>query len=295
MPAPSRLVAWARLVRAPNCLTAVADVLAGAALAGAATGIEPSLGRLALAAVVSPLLYGAGCMLNDWADLPKDRLDKPGRPLPAGQVAPAAALLATALSITAGLGLATLAGPPALGVAIVIVAAVLAYDLGAKRAPLPGLGLLVVARSMNLALGAVAWAGGWPTGGSWLIAATCLGIYVAGLTGMSLFEERKPGRGAVLLVGLVAPGAVAAAWWWLAWGWWPAIPAAVAVATLAWTLLRAARTPSAERFGGYVRAAVLGVPLFDASFALGGGAWFSALLIIGLAVGARLLARRIAT
>lgn len=291
---PPAWLAWARLVRAPNCLTAVADVLAGAALAGVGT-VEPSLGRLALAALVSPLLYGAGCVLNDWADLPKDRLDKPQRPLPAGHVAPASALLATALLITAALGLATAAGPPTLGVAIVIVVAILAYDLGGKRAPIPGLLLLVVARSMNVALGAVALAGDWATGSAWLLAALCMGVYVAGLTGMSLFEERKPGRGTTLLVGLVAPAAVGAAVWWLALPWWAAIPGAFAIVSVGWALLRVVRTPEPARFSGYVRAAVLGVPLLDASFALGGGAWVSGSLIIALAVGARFLARRIAT
>lgn len=306
-----RALGWARLLRLPNCLTSTADVLAGAAAASVAygtvtpeaiAGTQPPApgpefqpGVLLLAALASPLLYGAGCVLNDWADLPKDRIDKPERPLPSGAVSPTGALLGTGLLLSAALGLGTLAGAPVLLVLLGVTVAVLAYDLGLKTKPLPGLAMLVAARFGNLLLGAVAYAGGLPLDPWFWLAPAGLGLYVAGLSGVSLFEERKPGRFSVLVVGLVAPAVVVTLAGMARHLWWAAVPAAWAAATLGWALVRALKEPSPKHCGLYVRAAVLGVPLLDAVIAFGAGAWGYGLVILALAVAARLLARRIAT
>lgn len=310
LPAPLWL-AWARLLRLPNCCTSVADVLAGAAAASVAYG---TLGPDALAGVKAPapgtalhpgimiaacgasaLIYGAGCVLNDWADLPKDRIDQPDRPLPSGAVGPTAALLGTGVLLSGALGLATLAGTPVLLVAIAITLSVLAYDLGLKRKPLPGMGMLVGARVGNVLLGAVALSGGLPLDWWFWLAPAGLGLYVAGLTGISLFEDNNPGRFQVAVVGLLAPAVVVVLAGMARHPVWAAIPAAWCVATLAWALVRALKAPTTKHCGLYVRAAVLGVPLLDAVVAFGAGAWGYGFIILGLAVAARLLARTIAT
>lgn len=310
-PRPSWLLGWARLLRLPNCLTSVADVLAGAAAASVAygtvtpeaiAGMEPPApaaefqpGILLLALFASPLLYGAGCVLNDWADLPKDRIDKPERPLPSGVVSPTGALFGTALLLTAALGLGTVAGTPVLLVLIGMTFAVLAYDLGLKRFPLPGLAMLVGARFGNVLLGAVAYAGGLPLDAWFWIAPIGLGVYIAGLSGISIFEDRNPGRFTILVVGLIAPAVVVTLAGLSRHPWLAAGPAALAAATMGWALVRALKDPTPKHCGLYVRAAVLGVPLYDAVIAFGANAWGYGLVILGLAAGARLLARRIAT
>jgi len=309
-PVPAWL-GWARLLRLPNCCTSVADVLAGAAAASVAygtvdpesvAGLKPPAAAaefqpttLLLAAGASALLYGAGCVLNDWADLPKDRIDKPERPLPSGVVSPMAAMIGTGLLLSAALGLGTLAGAPVLLVLIGVTVAVLLYDFGLKTQALPGLAMLVAARFGNCLLGAVAYAGGLPLDPWFWIAPASLGLYVAGLTGVSLFEDRSPGRFSVLGVGLIAPAVVVTLAGLARHPLWAAPVALWAVATLAWALMRALKEPTPKHCGLYVRAAVLGVPLLDAVIAFGAGAWGYGLIILGLAVCARLLARTIAT
>ena len=108
-------------------------------------------------------------------------------------------------------------------------------------------------------------------------------------------EDRAVGRLRTLAVGLLAPATVVAVVGLSRQWWWAVLPAAWCVATLSWALTRALKTPEPKHFGLYVRAAVLGVPLLGAALALGVGAWGFGGVILGLAVGARVLARRIAT
>uniref|UniRef100_UPI000A4ED9A6 UbiA family prenyltransferase n=1 Tax=Streptomyces hygroscopicus TaxID=1912 RepID=UPI000A4ED9A6 len=80
---------WAELLRISALFTVPGDALAGAA----AVGRRPNRGT-ALAVCASLCLYEAGMALNDWADRDIDAVERPGRPLPSGRIAPAAALAA---------------------------------------------------------------------------------------------------------------------------------------------------------------------------------------------------------
>jgi len=74
---------WAQLVRLPNVFTAIADVLAGAALAGAlsTSSIHRSWFVLSLLVVSIIAIYWTGMIWNDMNDLEQDQRQKRGRPL----------------------------------------------------------------------------------------------------------------------------------------------------------------------------------------------------------------------
>ena len=76
---PSKFRTWLQLFRAPNLFTAPGDPLAGYLLANFGAGID---GTLPLVIIACLLFYGAGLLLNDFADLEEDRRDRPSRPLP---------------------------------------------------------------------------------------------------------------------------------------------------------------------------------------------------------------------
>ena len=71
---------YLELVRPANVATALADVLAGYAVAGLG---NPGLGWLLLS---TACLYAGGVVLNDVFDRDLDRIERPERPIPSGRV-----------------------------------------------------------------------------------------------------------------------------------------------------------------------------------------------------------------
>lgn len=85
---PVNVLPFLRWIRFSNTPTAVADVVAGYALASAA--FQPSWSLLGLA-ISSAALYSWGMALNDWYDQEEDREHSPERPLVSGAISPSAA------------------------------------------------------------------------------------------------------------------------------------------------------------------------------------------------------------
>ncbi|MEU2684625.1 UbiA family prenyltransferase [Streptomyces hygroscopicus] len=140
------------MLRISALFTVPGDALAGAA----AVGRGPNRGT-ALAVCASLCLYEAGMALNDWADRDIDAIERPGRPLPSGRIAPAAALAAATGLTAAGLACAAAAGRPALVTGTALAGTVWAYDLGLKNT-LAGPPTMAATRALDLLLGAAATA-----------------------------------------------------------------------------------------------------------------------------------------
>ncbi|NBM20793.1 prenyltransferase [Streptomyces sp. GC420] len=201
----ARARAWAELLRISAVLTVPGDALAGAAAAGRAPGR-----RTLLAAGASVCLYEAGMALNDWADRDIDAIERPGRPLPSGRIAPRAALAAAAGLTVAGLALAGRAGRPALAAATALAASVWAYDLHLKNTP-AGPAAMATARTLDLLLGAAAESR--PPGpgmAAALPSAVLLGAHTLAVTAVSR-REAQGGAPGVPLTGLLAALAIGAA------------------------------------------------------------------------------------
>ncbi len=146
----SRLSALARLVRLPSVLTVPGDVLLGAAWGGE----EDEPAAVAALALGSSLLYLGGMALNDWADRELDARERPWRPLPAGEVAPAVAL-GSAVALTGGALAVTGAagGVRRLRAALPLIGAVWLYDLRTKDTS-AGPWTMALARALDVLAGA---------------------------------------------------------------------------------------------------------------------------------------------
>ena len=279
---------YVELVRPANVATALADVLAGYAVAG--MGNPRVLAWLLLS---TACLYAGGVVLNDVFDRDLDRIERPERPIPSGRVSTTAAAGLGASLLAAGILAATLATPVAGIVAGATAACVLVYDAWGKRQGLVGPVNMGLCRALNLLLG-IAAAPAMLTG-AWPLAALPL-VYIAAVTAVSRGEVHGGRRGvtayalislSLVLVGLTAVALVRGG----------ASAAGVAGVTftlvLAWRVLPAFwgayQDPTPGPIRHAIRTGVLSLVLLDAVIGASyGGALYSlAILATGL-VAARL-------
>lgn len=127
-----RLRGHLALARISNSPTVVTNVLAGAALGGAA-GLGSNTVFVAVAMV---LFYTAGMYLNDLLDVEIDRRERPARPLPSGLIARGEALFVTLLLFALGVLLLWGVGGAALVSGLVLIALIVLYDAWHKTNPL---------------------------------------------------------------------------------------------------------------------------------------------------------------
>ena len=190
------LVAWGRVLRLSLLPTALADGLAGFALAGL-DGL-PCGSQLGLFGASAGIYHGA-MALNDWADREQDAHTRPGRPIPSGAVSPSAARVLGWAMPAAGVCLAaTVSAPLAMGYGL-LAACAWVYDLKG-RGPWRGPMLLGLCRGGNLALGmALAWSTQQPVACAptpMLVAAPLL--YAAFIGCVSLLGRLEDGQGGTL-------------------------------------------------------------------------------------------------
>ena len=183
--------AWLRLLRAPNLLTVPGDPVAGFLLASADRVVEP--GPLLAAIGASLCFYGAGLVTNDLADLAEDRRDRPGRPLPAGDIRSSAALAVAVCLFAAALAISWILGGPARLVGLALLFSILLYNLGAKKIPYLGALVMGLCRGFSLLLGAAA-----TSAGEWhvpqvMLSFDILVLYVGSITHLAR-EEITPRR-----------------------------------------------------------------------------------------------------
>ncbi len=161
-------------------------------------------------------------VLNDIADLDRDRALHPGRPLPARHISLRAAWWIFLLLAFAGVASARACGSYTAFLGGGLFLCVLGYNLLLKRWRIPGCLAMGACRALNLGMGFAAafdtlfdgtpsseGAGmtlvhhGWSPG-FW--APLLLGAYVAGVTLVSTFEEKSPG--AARWVGILLRGII---------------------------------------------------------------------------------------
>lgn len=176
------------LLRPANVATALADVLAGFALAGLH---NPRALPWLLAATMC--LYAGGIVLNDFFDRDLDRIERPERPIPSGRVPARAAAIMGSLLLVAGVVCASAATRTASIVALAIAGFVLLYDAWGKRHPFVGPANMGLCRALNLLLGATtsseALAERWPV-------ALIPFSYIVAVTALSRGEVHGGPRGA---------------------------------------------------------------------------------------------------
>lgn len=195
------MFAYLRLCRFPTVFTALADIAAGFMLSHAFLQPVPEF-LLLLAA--SACLYLSGMVFNDVFDVQQDTFERPGRPIPAGQISRRNAALFGSVLMAGGLGFAFAADTRSLVIAGALAVCILLYDGIMKRTPL-GPVFMGACRSLNLFLGA-STAGlrmAAPFQQPLLWVAICMGIYIAGVTWFAKREAKVNLRLPLLLALLV--------------------------------------------------------------------------------------------
>lgn len=145
-----------RLVRLPSVITVPGDVLAGTAWAPSDPGAIAAAARVGS----SSLAYLAGMALNDWADRAEDAVERPTRPIPAGEIG-AGTALAVAVALSAGAFALAAVGDRrghgrsrgSLAITAPLLATVWAYDVKAKQTP-AGPWTMALARALDVLVGA---------------------------------------------------------------------------------------------------------------------------------------------
>ena len=199
-------------MRLPNVFTAIADVAMGYLFVHRAVD---DVATLACLVAASASLYTAGMVLNDAFDVGIDAMERPFRPLPAGQISLSSAWRLGIALLAIGITLGWLAGllpkadtgaPWRSGlIASVLAACVLAYDGFLKKTPVGPLGM-GACRFLNVLLGmSVAQSGADSVfmgyGQGELLVAAGIGVYI---TGVTWFARAEAGisRGAVLIAAM---------------------------------------------------------------------------------------------
>jgi 4-hydroxybenzoate polyprenyltransferase len=257
-----RPYAYLQLMRPANVATALADVLAGYAIAGFGHR------RLLLWLLVSTAcLYAGGVVLNDFFDRDLDRVERPERPIPSGRVSATSAGTLGAFLLVVGIAAAAMANPVAGLIACAIAALVVLYDAWGKHRAVFGPVNMGSCRALNLLLGVsavpVALSAAWP------VALVPL-VYIAAVTAVSRGEVLGGTREvaafalislSLVLGALVGLSAVAGSWV----GVLLTAALGVRVAPPFWA---AYHEPSAPRIRRAIRTGVLSLVVLDA--AIGG-------------------------
>lgn len=129
---PATRMSAARLIAAARLVHPFPSVLDGAVVALVAIVAGGTLPAAAVLGVSMMLLQFSIGAVNDIVDAPRDAGRKAGKPIPEGVVTMRSARIAAAASAAAGVLLAVTGGPWLVGLALVVLAIGLAYDLLAK-------------------------------------------------------------------------------------------------------------------------------------------------------------------
>ena len=274
---------YLELLRPANVATALADVLAGFAIAGV-----QNRGALPWLLVSTSCLYAGGVVLNDVFDRDLDRIERPERPIPSGRVTTRSAATLGGALLVVGVAAAAAATAAAGALALGIAAAVLLYDGWGKRRPAVAPLNMALCRALNLMLGVAAVPAALGT--AWPVAAVPL-LYIYAITALSRGEVHggsTRGATAALIILLTSIGALLVV---VARAAERAIPALVLAGALGWRVVPAFVAARQHPAPGTIRAAVkrgvLSLVLLDAAIAasFAGPLYAAIVLATGLVAG----------
>jgi 4-hydroxybenzoate polyprenyltransferase len=272
-----KLIGFLRLMRPANLVTAVSDILAGAAIAGY-TGVGDQSSSVIWLIISTLGLYGGGVVFNDVFDASLDRIERPERPIPSGLISETEGALLGSILLTAGIGAAfmfsALSGTIAIGIAV----AALVYDKWGKHHNILGPLNMGTCRGLNLLLGLSLVPETLEHFGFLAIIPV---IYIAAITMISRGEVHGGKSNTILAAaGLYGIVILAIATLSITNQTYSAIVFLAVLAVLIYPpLLRAFREPIGRNIGKAVKAGVLALIIMNASWAAATGAFFLALII----------------
>jgi 4-hydroxybenzoate polyprenyltransferase len=283
-----RSYAALQLLRPANSVTAMADVLAGLAIAfSTSPGIASY--QITLLILSGAFLYAGGVALNDACDSEIDRMERPERPIPSGRIRPLSAFLLAFCFLAAGMLLAFIYAPLAGAVACATVLFIACYDYIAKKSAVIGPMTMGLCRSGSLLLGVSASSqalADW-----WFLGAVPL-AYVAAITLVSRGEsdgKNRYGKMAIALIVAVIFLLGSLGWYCRQFSATPFLALfAACVLPAFWHALKNANPGSIQKA---VKAGVLSLIIMDAAMAAIFSNWLYASVVLALFPVSRMLAR----
>lgn len=271
---------YLQLVRPANVLTAVTDVLAGAALAGALfQGYSSALLYLCFS---TACLYAGGIVFNDFFDADLDAVERPERAIPSGKVSLRSAFFFGVLLFVAGVAAAFQVSSVSGYLAVGIVVLCLLYDKFSKHHSFFGPVNMGLCRGVNLVLGMSLL----PAAGlEYYYYALFPVLYIAAITAISRGEVHGGSRRVLYMAGLLylAVSAVQLGTAWRQGEYVSALPFVLLhLYLICKPLLAAVKAPVGPNISKAVKAGVLGLIAMNA-------AWISVSGHLGLAVAVLLL------
>lgn len=286
-----KLIGFLRLTRPANIVTAISDILAGAAIAGYAGGLN-ELTSVLLLIIATIGLYGGGVVFNDVFDAALDRVERPERPIPSGLISEKEGTLLGISLLIIGIAAAfNFSIYPSGIIAITIALAALVYDKWGKHQRIIGPINMGICRGLNLLLGMSLVPDVMYQYGYFAIVPV---MYIAAITMISRGEVHGGKSKTILFAAFlylivissiayvsVANGNSMYALFFLL----------IFIFFIYSPLLRAYREPIGKNIGKAVKAGVISLIIMNASWAASFGALYLALLIILLLPVSILLAK----
>lgn len=280
---------YLQLTRPANVITAIADIWAGFAIAGAwdylATnwiyGDQQFWQNLLWLSLSTIGLYAGGVAFNDIADAELDAIERPERPIPSGRASKSHAMIMSTLLLIFGIVCAFQVNQVAGFLAIAVAACALLYDFWGKHQRILGPINMGLCRSGNLLLGISVAPEVLQK--IWPIALVPL-IYVAAITMISRGEVHGKNRKALFVGGLMYTSIFVAIFG-LAYldspGYLQVIPFLALLGFMLFPpLLKAIRTQEAKFIGKSVKAAVISLILVNASIAAAFSGWPIGIIVL---------------
>lgn len=257
-------------MRPANIVTSVADVLAGIAISGYLVDSKitfPTLIPILLLSLSTIGLYGGGVVFNDVFDAELDKVERPERPIPSGEVSLKNAVLLGSILLLIGVITAAFVNSLSLLLAILVAVAALVYDKFSKPHSILGPLNMGLCRGLNLLLGVSIVTSS--VGDYWFLAFIPI-IYIAAITMISRGEVHGGNKRtlyfAALFYLIVIAGILILSsrqntiYWCL-----------LFLLPFAWiifsSLIKALRLPSPKNIGLAVKSGVLALILMNASWA----------------------------
>jgi 4-hydroxybenzoate polyprenyltransferase len=212
---------WLRLIRASGLATIASNCVAmvlfafytgqGLDLKWIARLLLADPARVGWLLLASALLYASGMAWNDLADVERDRIIHPKRPLPSGRLQlTTATVAATLMGVGAVVAALMAQGPVGAMAALMVLVLALIYNFEAKHIPWLGSFTMALTRAAHACFALLiigpdalraALVAADPPGSRWLLAYPLIVLlYTWGLCAISELEHR-PGRRWELLVG----------------------------------------------------------------------------------------------
>jgi len=184
------------LIRLPNCLSAVSNVLAGYFIIA---DIYQTKEIIALA-IISFCLYSAGIILNDLIDFDFDLKYNAKRILPSKKISLGSAKLLFFLNIITSLTLSLILGVDTFTITLMLIVTIVIYDYLAKKKPISSSFFMGLCRGLNWILGFSIYL---DKTSNFIHIPIIISLYIIGLTIASKFEHKSVAIHKSIIIGLV--------------------------------------------------------------------------------------------